>query len=183
MAKRVLKSGPDPRAQKRALARFRYVRATGALTYRVDVPMPRDHGVRCHAGDPAGTLNKDTGYLLVYLDGRRHSAGRVIWLMMTGEWPPAEIDHRDLDKSNNRWGNLRPATRSQNCANKKVRRDSQTGIKGLSLRSNGKYQVSIQNRYVGVFKTKAAAAAAYEREIRKAFGRFANTGGGQSLGR
>jgi HNH endonuclease len=37
----------------------------------------------------------------------KHFAHRVAWLWMTGEWPVAEIEHKDGNRSNNRWGNLR----------------------------------------------------------------------------
>ena len=42
-----------------------------------------------------------------------------------------DIDHIDGDGLDNRKENLRICTRSQNCANKKVRRDSQSGYKGV----------------------------------------------------
>ena len=39
--------------------------------------------------------------------------------MQTGEWPEADIDHADGDRSNNSWRNLRQATRQQNNRNRR----------------------------------------------------------------
>ena len=36
---------------------------------------------------------------------------------MTGEWPSLEVDHKDRDKSNDRWSNLRLATEEEQHAN------------------------------------------------------------------
>ena len=57
-----------------------------------------------------------------YLQEARHDvtdyvAHRLAWLYMTGEWPRHEIDQINLDRSDNRFCNLRPANRSQNSAN------------------------------------------------------------------
>ncbi|HFN3771038.1 TPA: HNH endonuclease signature motif containing protein, partial [Enterobacter hormaechei] len=39
--------------------------------------------------------------------GRLYRAHRLIWLLVTGEWPKCHIDHVDNDGTNNRWSNLR----------------------------------------------------------------------------
>jgi hypothetical protein len=96
---------------------------------------------------------------------------------MEGRWPDGEVDHRDGDGLNNRWGNLRESTKSQNQANAKTRSDSRTGIKGVQWRDGigwvARIQHEKQRRHLGVFKTKEAAAAAYGRAASELFGEFA----------
>ena len=65
------------------------------------------------------------------IHNRKYLAHRLAWFYMTGEWPK-EIDHINGSKVDNRFSNLRVASRAQNEANKRVRRDSFTGIKGVS---------------------------------------------------
>ena len=55
-----------------------------------------------------------------------------MFLWVTGEWPEAEIDHKNRDKSDNRWANLREARRPENIANSVVRADSKIGLKGVA---------------------------------------------------
>lgn len=65
------------------------------------------------------------------LGGFGYYAQRLIWKMVTGKEPPALIDHVDLDCANNRWGNLRAATNSENGYNRKLNVDNKSGIKGV----------------------------------------------------
>ena len=99
---------------------------------------------------------------------------------MTGEWPTEELDHIDLDKSNNRWGNLREASRKENSANVRVRTDSKTGVKGIRWRRNerkwhARIQVDGIRLHLGLFDTVAAATLAYKAAAEKYFGQFART--------
>jgi hypothetical protein len=64
------------------------------------------------AGQIAGTF--DGGYIRLAIDGRSYFAHRIAWVIMKGEWPQFEVDHRDEDKSNNRWKNLRARKRKRN---------------------------------------------------------------------
>lgn len=91
---------------------------------------------------------------------------RLAVLYMTGEWPVSGIDHRDLDGLNNRWGNLRPANKSQNGANTRSPNTNTSGFKGVSLdRKTGRYRAYIKNHnrqiWLGYHDTPEAAHAAY----------------------
>jgi HNH endonuclease len=134
-------------------------------------------GPRVRAGQIAGFLNRDR-YRLIAIDGRGYPAHRLAWLYMTGKWRSLVIDHRDGDPSNNRWANLRRATRSQNSANRRVPRHNPWGLKGVSHR-RGKWYANICKRgrkqFLGTFSTPQAAHAAYAKAARNLFGEFART--------
>lgn len=86
---------------------------------------------RWKAGTTSGSADK-FGYRMVIVDGHRYFAHRLAWLYMTGSWPAEDLDHRDRDKANNRWANLREATDSQNLCNTGPRKDNKLGVKGVS---------------------------------------------------
>jgi hypothetical protein len=127
------------------------------------------------AGSIAGYLSAD-GYWRVKINYRKYSAGRVAWLMVTGEWPTHQIDHINGNRSDNRWINLREATQSQNGANRSVTGSKSTPIKGVYRKGRG-WESSIQKdgqyKYLGRFRTIEDARAAYERASRAMFGEFA----------
>jgi hypothetical protein len=81
------------------------------------------------AGAQAGGRCSD-GYIRVRVNGRKVSAHRVIFLMFYG-YLPKEVDHKDLNKSNNRIDNLRAATTAQNASNKAIKRTNISGVKGV----------------------------------------------------
>ena len=81
-------------------------------------------------GAPVGSLN-DKGYIRIRLGGRDHKAHRLAWLYMTGAWPPIQVDHENRTPDDNRWGNLRAATFSQNAVNKISHKPSASGFKGV----------------------------------------------------
>jgi hypothetical protein len=123
-------------------------------------------GTRGAPGAIAGHLNAE-GYWHIQIDGRKYLGHRLAWLIVTGEWPSDELDHCDLNKANNCWRNLRPATHLQNMFNQAARSHNRTGFKGVSERPNGKFQAMImtkgQAQYLGVFQTADEAAEAYAR--------------------
>lgn len=61
-------------------------------------------------GDTAGTMT-DPGYIKIRIEGQGYFAHRLAWLWMTGSWPERFIIHRDNDKANNAWANLRPVAK------------------------------------------------------------------------
>ncbi len=128
-------------------------------------------------GSSAGHLNGPEGYWCICIDRKRYAAHRVAWIIMTGEWPDHEIDHINLDRSDNRWVNLRAADDKQNSANRPVRSDNRLGVKGVSLTNSGKYQSSITRsgvcHYLGQFETIDEAKAAYDKAAKVHHGEFA----------
>lgn len=118
------------------------------------------------AGAIAGGPDKD-GYVLIKVDQKMYKAHRLAWLWMTGVWPSHEIDHVDLDKANNRFGNLREATKSQNMHNTKCRSDNSTGFKGVQYdphrnRFYAKIITAGQKTWLGYHRTAESASAAYQ---------------------
>lgn len=177
-AKLTRKDDPRPRCAFGAaevLERLSYDAETGVFRWKIRVQC---HGGGRRPGDAAGT-NKD-GYVVILLFGRQYRAHHLAWLVMTGEWPPIDrdIDHENRVRSDNRWGNLRLATRAQNNLNSGKRHDNSSGFKGVHrLRKTGSYYARIQHAgkiiHLGVFKTKELAAAARAEAELKFYGEFA----------
>lgn len=67
----------------------------------------------------------------VNIAGSMHIFTRLIWKIKTGKDCPTIIDHKNKDNSDNRWRNLRKATRSQNNVNTKLRKDNSSGYRGV----------------------------------------------------
>lgn len=135
-------------------------------------------------GREAGTLktgerSKDgVRYRIINLGGVLYRAHRLAWFYMTGEWPVADIDHVNRDRTDNRWSNLRAATRAENNANRPPS-PSATGVKGVIFdpryREPWKAQMSINNRtkVIGRFSTCEAASKAYQEAVIAKVGIFA----------
>ena len=83
--------------QSTLLETFNYDPDTGSLAYR----KPRGS---LPAGRPAGTATKSGVSVLLF--GCKTLAHRIIWNIMTGEWPQNSVRHINGDKLDNRWSNL-----------------------------------------------------------------------------
>ena len=88
-----------------------------------------------------------------------------------------ECDHRDCDKGNNRWTNLREATHSQNNANRRIWKN-RSGVKGVRpIRS--KWQAWLYHKkklYVGPLRGSIPEASVdYEKLALQYHGEFART--------
>lgn len=71
------------------------------------------------------------GYLTVYVPGvGARLEHRVVWELAHGI-VPKELDHKNRNKTDNRLGNLRPATHMDNRQNMTVTAASKSGVKGL----------------------------------------------------
>lgn len=88
------------------------------------------------------------------------------------------IDHRDGDTLNNRRSNLRVATRQENDKNRRLQKNSSTGLKGVSAVGKGfsaSIRVDRKSRSLGTFRTAIEAALAYDAAALAHFGEFAAT--------
>ncbi len=133
-----------------------------------------------HPGDLAGCMKRT--YVVINIDGVCYRAHHLAWFYMTGELPTLFIDHRDTNKHNNAWSNLRLATKSQNMANVGLIKSNASGFKGVSRYRAGEaygkpWQASIcldkRTRHLGHFATREEAHAAYCEAAGKLFGEFA----------
>jgi len=94
---------------------------------------------RVRIGDIAGYVDKHGhGYRMVSINSQMYLEHRLAFLWMTGKWPDEEVDHINRIRDDNRWSNLRPASRLVNSLNMGVRKDNTSGVTGVSWRKDKK---------------------------------------------
>lgn len=137
-------------------------------------------GARWPAGPVPGSVDRHGHVRLGILRGT-FQGHRVAWFYMTGEWPALGIDHRNRVPNDNRWDNLRLATKSENGANEGLRKNNTSGFKGVTWsKVAGKWMAQIRThgkkRYLGHYVDPADAAEAYRQAAAKHYGEFACDG-------
>lgn len=139
---------------------FEYRPETGEFVRLVDTY--RQH----NKGSIAGSLMTN-GYWEISIRGVRYYAHRLAWFYMTGEWPKT-IDHKDGDRINNRFGNLRSDTQGFNVQNQRraASTNKYSGLLGVSpVKNSPKWRARIgvdgSSTHLGCFDTKELAHAAY----------------------
>lgn len=116
------------------------------------------------AGDVAGTPHH-LGYVCIRVDGIKHQAHRLAFLYMAGRWPDADIDHINHARSDNRWRNLREATRAENAKNASRYSTNSSGHHGVSWRAREKSwiaRICVNGTHIhlGTYPDAASAIAA-----------------------
>jgi hypothetical protein len=113
------------------------------------------------AGSIAGFVRRKDGYVQI-ADALAH---RLAWLYVHGEWPQHEIDHINGIRADNRWANLREASRTLNNQNRhRAHRNNALGVMGVRLDGKtfiARIRVNKKLIRLGRFNTQAAASAAY----------------------
>jgi HNH endonuclease len=125
---------------------------------------------------PLGSIDSK-GYLAIHIRPHMYRLHRIIWAWKTGKWPLGEIDHKNGVRTDNRWNNLRNATRIQQNANQKPRKNNTSGFRGVYwLTDSKKYAAVIhlngKKTYLGYDKNLKRAAAIYKKAAKKHFGEF-----------
>lgn len=133
---------------------------------------------RAKKGDRAYT--NSAGYKVLKFDGISYLEHRLVWAWHYGKCPEF-IDHVDNNPRNNRIGNLRPATFSENMRNSVIGRKNTSGVKGVYwCASKQKWKAVLtfngKQNYLGRFANLAQAAKTVEAARQKHHGDFANTG-------
>jgi len=154
----------------RLLEVLHYDRATGVFTRLISRGNSK-------TGDVAGSLKAD-GYIQIRVDGTLFQAARVAWFYERGRWPINDLDHRNLNRSDNRISNLRDATRPQNTYNKKPSIRNTSGVKGVCWHPDMKkwlaqITTNKQRKFLGYFNNISDAATAYQKAAKKYHGEFA----------
>lgn len=123
---------------------------------------------------PAGCIRRD-GYVVISVGGYQHLAHRLAWLYTTGEWPTDLIDHINGERSDNRWSNLREASKQTNGQNMRraSAQNTTSGLLGAHFdKRRGMWRACIRapvldgkiksrNIEIGVFSSAEKAHAAY----------------------
>lgn len=137
----------------------------------------REEGPACWngrwAGKPAGSAvklnNSDIYYVAIRITKSDYKAHQLVWLVETNTWCDY-IDHVDGNGLNNRFSNLRKATRSQNLANS---HKLQRGVYFENGRFRAMIRVNGNLIHLGMYLDREEAQTAYNVAANKFFGDFA----------
>jgi hypothetical protein len=115
-------------------------------------------------GDVAGSVSH--GYRIIKIDGKKYGAHRLAFLYITGNLPENDTDHINGIRDDNRWCNLREATRAENMQNKapyKAGTSKYPGVYWHKQRQKWVAQITIngKQKHIGLFETEEEAYSAY----------------------
>ncbi len=154
---------------------LRYDPESGEFTWKV---MLSSRGL---VGTRAGTKNswgRTGGYFKIKIDKQDYWAHRLAWFYMTGWWPAVQIDHVNGIPGDDRFCNLREATRAENQRNCRRPSHNTSGHKGVSWRKAAKKwyaYIKVNRRMIalGFFDNIDEAVAARALAAVKYHGEFA----------
>lgn len=137
-------------SQDRLLELLDYDPATGSL-FRKDL------------NKPAFTAQDVKGYRVGSIDNILYRANRIIWKLMTGN-DPEQVDHENGVTSDDRWGNLKNVTHTNNQRNMKKPKTNKSGVTGVCFNTGkNKWQATIgvngKAKVLGRFDTIEEAIA------------------------
>jgi hypothetical protein len=114
---------------------YDYNPLTGALIFR-----GKQHN------RPSERKPNSNGYHVMMINRKRYYAHRLVWLYLTGEFPPRGmvIDHINRDRNDNRQSNLRLVSTQMNARNTKKNKLNTSGIMGVAwYKRVGKWYANI----------------------------------------
>ena len=135
-------------SQKELKKHLKYCKKTGLFFRKVSI------SPSVKVGDLAGGINMH-GYVTISINSKTYLAHRLAWLYVTGEFPKQVIDHINRVRHDNKWGNLRDVSMSENSLNGKVHKDNKSGVKGVSYKKGrvSCWQARVNKVTIGYFKT------------------------------
>jgi hypothetical protein len=133
-----------------------YDRETGIFTWKVKTAQ------RVHIGQRAGSTSSGDGYEMISINNKLYKSHRLAWLYEMGSFPDVEIDHINRIRTDNRFCNLRLASKKQNMENTTTRKDNKSGMTGVSWsKATKKWRAYVtHNRkqmHLGTFESKEDA--------------------------
>lgn len=163
-----MKAGVDNLTYEQAIYLFTYVKETGEFFCNF-------------TGNKLGYKRLD-GYLQIHIKGRSYELGhRLATLMVLKEYPINEVDHKNKDKLDNSWVNLRQVTKTQNQWNSSIRSDNISGVKGVNWvereqRWVARIQVNKARLCLGYFRTLEEAKQSINNKRMALHGEYASHG-------
>jgi len=119
-------------------------------------------------------------YHRISINGKVYRNHRLAFLYMEGRMPKL-IDHKNHNRYDNRWENLRETTQGENLKNQGRRKDNRTGVTGVTWNSNAnrwhaRIQVDGKGVHLGTFTTFSDAVNA-RKNAEVLYGYYENHGG------
>lgn len=116
--------------QERLKQILKYDPKTGIFIWSIDTSK------RSKKGTVAGSKHKANGCWQIGFNKKVYKAHRLAFLFMEGYVPENEIDHIDRNPLNNKWDNLREASRTCNTRNRNVFKNNASGLTGVYFNKN-----------------------------------------------
>jgi len=123
-----------------------------------------DRSIKVKAGDRAGTIDPTTGYRKIGINGKKYQSSRLAYFYMTGKWPEHTMDHKNRIRDDDRWCNLKPATKTEQQRNRGMQKNNNSGHTGVSWHKPTKKwmaQIKVDKKriHLGLFDNLEEAVA------------------------
>jgi hypothetical protein len=133
-----------------------------------------------HAGKEIQSMRLGYRLVILIVDGIRSCvpANQLAFALITGNWSNTFIDHKNRNKLDNSWENLRPASKQQNNFNAGKYASATSEFKGVRFESEtNKWSARIQcnrvTKFLGLFELEIEAASVYDKAATSLHGEFA----------
>jgi hypothetical protein len=153
---------------------------TGIFTRRIT------RSNRAMAGSIAGTMRKNSGYIIIGINNVQYYAHRLAYIYVYGDQDSDfQIDHINHNRRDNRICNLRLSDFLQNSKNRPISKANKTGIIGAHFcKKTKKYEATItvnkKRIYLGGFLNLEDAAKA-RKKAEQNYGFHENHGVGKGI--
>lgn len=123
----------------------------------------------------AGSYCKHSGYHTIRINGFLYKSHVLAWLYMKSYFPIDKIDHKDRDRQNTKWNNLRLVNDVCNCRNMGIKVSNTSGVKGVYFSKRrhkwiARITIAYKGLYLGGFVNKRdAVLARWRGEIKYGF--------------
>lgn len=134
-------------------------------------------------GDRAGSTDGTVGYHTIKFKQKCYRRSRLAWFYMTGKWPTMSIDHKDNNRSNDRWENLRLATRQEQLFNQRLRTGKTTPKWSAKEGKKFRAKMHFKGEYInlGLYLTAEEAHEVAAKYARTLHGNFYHPGHGTKI--
>ena len=87
--------------------------------------------IKSRINQVVGSVDKNSGYIRMMVDGKLYYAHRLAWLYVYGYFPKRDIAHKNRIYNDNRIKNLRVVSKQRNAKNRKISVTNTSGVAGV----------------------------------------------------